>query len=92
MSAPIEPAVKVALETVVVFVSDRCIYDSGMFSSRLATCQEQKKNTIYFIDFNSPSPQVKNLLILFWTEYKAVQLPCTDEHLCEHWGFYMLII
>lgn len=55
MSVPIEPAVKVALETVVVFVSDRCIYDSGMFSSRLATCQEQKKNTVYFIDFTLPT-------------------------------------
>lgn len=65
MSVPMEPAVKTALGTVTVLVSDRCMYDWGMFSSRLATCQKQKKNITYFFVSKPPSHQVKNHLILF---------------------------
>lgn len=91
MSVPIDPAVKTALGTVIVLVSGRCIYDSGMFSSRLATCQEQKKNIIYFTDSNSPSSHAKNLLILLCTGYKA-WLSYSDKHLREHLRFYIQII
>lgn len=53
MSVPMDPAVKTALGTVMVLVSDRCMYDEGMFSSRLATCQRQKRDS--FIDFTPTS-------------------------------------
>ena len=78
MSAPIDAAVKEALGTVTVLVSDRCMYDWGMFSSRLATCHKQKRNIIYFIDFKHTSPHtpppIKNLLILFFE--LSIKLDC----------------
>lgn len=37
-SAPMDAAVAIVLGTVAVLVSQMCIYDMGIFNSRLATC------------------------------------------------------
>lgn len=42
ISVPTDPAVYLPLGTVVELVSQKCIYDSGILSSRLATCNKIK--------------------------------------------------